>query len=78
MASQMLVTTGMAMDAAAVLLEISAMSVVKAANTSMVTKPPCSSRAAMLWASRPTAPVWISICPRAMPLAKRKYIPHMA
>ena len=74
----MLATTGMATEAAAVLLEISDIRVVKAANRSTVTNPPSSENAESISTTRFTAPVWMISFPKAMPLANKKYMPHMA
>ena len=53
----MLVTTGMAIDAAAVLLDISAIKVVKAVKINKVPSPPVKSKVVISVASLLTAPV---------------------
>ena len=73
----MLMTTGSAMEAAAVLLDISVRKQPNAANSAMVPSPPEGPLAAIKAVNCFTAPVSISMRPRAIPLAKRNIMPHM-
>ena len=71
------VTTGMEMEAAAVLLESSERKVAKPQEIAMMERLPERCMAAMRKASCSIAPVSMTRRPRARPEAKRQIMPHM-
>ena len=74
---EMLCTTGIEIEAAAVLLLISVRNVANSVRLNIVSQPPLNGSSVITLAICVAAPVFVISCPNARPPEKRKIIPHM-